>query len=144
MEGRQGLAKTDIELRTMDIRQFLPEVPLPTFERRATPRLPLELTIEFRRAQDEAAEMRHGITADISAGGVRFRTASWHGLQSGEEIHLRISGATHRGRGPLMRTLHATGRIVRMGATANNSDDQREIAVQFSRGPCFHVYRWCT
>jgi len=128
----------------VDIRGLLPGIPLPTFERRATPRISVELGVEFQRVTEQSEEQRRGITADISAGGVRFRTASWRDLQTGEEIRLRISGTSAKGRGPLMHTLHATGRISRIDAAQASTGDEMEVAVQFSRGPCFQVYRWCT
>lgn len=113
-------------------------------ERRASPRITTSLSVAFRRAGKRGEWRGAGAISNLSAGGVHFRTAQWRGLKEGECLEVRLHGHSHNGRQALLRSFHATARIVRLAAPAADlgPNARAGVAVCFVPGACPRVYRW--
>jgi hypothetical protein len=78
-------------------------------EKRCHLRAGLRLPIAFRAVTARPPVLRHGVTLDVSRGGVRFRSEEF--LPSGEFIALELSlpGGTYAARGRAVWTRAARG-----------------------------------
>ena len=113
-------------------------------ERRESPRLNLALNVAFMAEGQEQQATRVGTTTNVSSGGVYFNTPEWHGIQSGQEVGLRLSGLSGYGAGPLFRDLRVKATILRVDVPAEPTTSYAKagVAARFSERPCFEVYRW--
>lgn len=105
--------------------------------RRKWPRLPLRLKVDFSPAGQEEHAQGSGVTDNVCAGGMYFRTRDWHLLQPGQPLELRVSGMSCYNHGPLFRTLGGTATVIRLDAPA--SEDflyaRAGVAVRFDERP---------
>ena len=85
-------------------------------ERRQWPRLPLKLKVDFSPAGQEERVEGSGLTDNVSAGGMHFRTRDWHLLEKGQPLMLKVSGMSSYNHGPLFRTLAGRATILRLDA----------------------------
>jgi len=115
-------------------------------DRRTSPRLNVTFDVETCNNGDLRDWRAVGITRNISAGGAYFQMRGWRRLRAGQSIELRMSGAgtgLNKSR-PVLRRLHATGKIVRIDAPAakRGAGAQAGVAIQFYSGPFNQIYRW--
>lgn len=113
-------------------------------ERRGSPRLKLNLNVEFSPEGQDAKATRLGITTNVSAGGVYFTTGEWEQLQPGQELGLRLSGLAGYGTGPLFRSLRGRAVVLRLDPPEEGSANYPKagVAARFKERPAFEVYRW--
>ena len=113
-------------------------------ERRESPRLNLTLHVAFLAEGQEQQASRIGTTTNVSAGGVYFNTSEWQGIESGQEVGLRLSGLSGYQPGPLFRDLRVKATILRVDAPKQPTTPYAKagVAARFSERPCFEVYRW--
>ena len=103
-------------------------------ERRCTPRLALELSVAFSPAGREGQVAGSGLTENVSAGGLYFRTRDWRLLAKGETVALTVSGLSQYDHGPLFRRLKGQATVLRLDAAEPLSGQRAEpgVAVSFS------------
>ena len=102
-------------------------------ERRKSPRLGLTLNISFSPAGQRERFTGSGMTENVSAGGLYFRTSDWRQVREGETLDLTVTGLSHYDHGPLFRTLRGQATVLRLD-TPESPEDLRArpgIAVRF-------------
>jgi c-di-GMP-binding flagellar brake protein YcgR len=112
-------------------------------DRRTSPRIDVNLQVDFQTDELDS-ETHSGLSYNLSAGGLYFRTDAWEVLKADGEIGMRLSGRTRRGRGRTLRSFHAKARVIRVDAPTSASGPQSQggVALRFDPAPCFQVYRW--
>lgn len=83
-------------------------------ERRQWPRLPLRLKVDFSSGGREELMEGTGLTENVSAGGLYFRTGDWHRLEKGDPVVLTVSGMSGYNHGPLFRTVGGKATVLRL------------------------------
>jgi hypothetical protein len=113
-------------------------------DRRESPRLNLQLNVEFLREGESRAAQRIGTSGNVSAGGIYFLADEWKDLKVGQELGIRLSGLSGYGTGPLFRSLRARATVLRVEKPREGgaSGAKAGIAARFSERPYFEVYRW--
>jgi hypothetical protein len=99
-------------------------------ERRRSLRLALKLQVAFAPAGQEGQATGSGMTENVSAGGLYFRTGDWQSLAEGDTLDLTVSGLSRYERGPMFRTLKGQATVLRLDAAAPPTDPG--VAVCFS------------
>jgi len=113
-------------------------------EKRQWPRLNLRLNVEFiADTPDEGRVSGTGTTANVSAGGLYFRTADWRHLQLGQNVQLYLSGLSGYDAGPLFRGLRGKATILRLDIPENGDAAYGRVgvALRFDERPRVDVYR---
>jgi hypothetical protein len=113
-------------------------------DRRESPRLNLQLNVEFLREGESRPTQRIGTSGNVSAGGIYFLADEWKDLKVGQELGIRLSGLSGYGSGPLFRSLRARATVLRVEKPKEGapSGGKAGIAARFSERPYFEVYRW--
>ena len=99
-------------------------------ERRESPRLALALKVAFSPAGQEEQISGSGLTDNVSAGGLYFRTSHWQLLAKGDTLALTVSGLSRYDKGPLFRTLRGQATVLRLDPDASHASPG--VAVRFS------------
>ncbi len=111
-------------------------------ERRKWPRLELKLNVEFAVRDDDCESSGHGVTENVSAGGIYFVTPDWRALHVGEDVALRLSGLSGYNEGALFRTLRGEAKIVRLEPPEQRRAGRPAgVAVRFEERPRVELYR---
>ena len=101
----------------------------------------LKLNVAFAPAgQDESVE-GSGVTENVSAGGLYFRTSDWQALEKGGTLVLRVSGLHHYDHGPLTRLVTGRATVVRLDAAepVGGAQGGQGVAVRFNEPPRVEV-----
>ena len=112
--------------------------------RRGTSRFKMQLNVQFHGEDHTGHAAHNGTTYDVSAGGAYFHTHHWQHLQRGQQITLRMCGASSHGHGPLLRSFNAQARVIRVEPLSRKAeaDGRGGVAVEFNDSPCYQIYRW--
>ncbi len=108
-------------------------------DRRTYPRERTSLGVEcFSTTRDGTPLRMHGVTQDLSAGGVGFQTALWQGLEVGKTVNLRLwdlSAEPHRPGRARTACAWATVRRILVGSADSEAPAFASVAVEFNEKP---------
>jgi hypothetical protein len=115
----------------------------PETDRREWRRLNLPLNVHFSRSQQEA-EPGVGVTDNVSAGGLYFRTSDWADLAEQQTLTVELSGLSTYNHGALFRTLGGEVTVLRVDPPQEQGGRaEAGVAARFTQRPRVGLYDIC-
>ena len=99
--------------------------------------------MEYASREPRCEANGRGTTENVSAGGLCFLTNSWQELRIGLKLQLSLKGFSQYNSGPIFRSLHGDGTVMRLDLPRKEEGayEKAAVAVRFDERPRVDIYR---